>query len=277
MKNTRKVYIGIDVAKASLDVSTPSESFSVPNNKEGFLKLYKSIKRSGDELHCVCEATGGYELNMALFLSKKGIPVSVENPAKLKFFARSLGERAKTDKLDSAFLRTYGEKMNPEIWTPPTQEQMEVRALFRRREEYIKIRSQEKNRLAIESVKQIQKMIEKHIKYLNNAIKELESEIEKRAQLDAELTRKIDAIKDIDGCGKVAAMSLIAFLPELGTLTKGGIAALVGLAPYNRDSGQKTGKRFIRGGRKELRDKMYMPTMRAMEHNDVIRNFRNVC
>lgn len=268
-----KIYIGIDVSKDSLDVSTPNEVFKSKNDESGFKSILRIINKLGANLHCVCESTGGYELKLSLFLFANGVTMSVENPAKVKYFKRSLGDKAKTDKLDAECLRLYGERMNPREWRAPTESELERNGLLRRREEYVKTRMQEKNRLSIESNKMLKRNIEKHIKFLDKEILELEAEIESLIISDREMEKKSDIIKGIKGFGKVSAMSLLTYLPELGYLSKGGVAAIVGVAPYNRDSGQKNGKRMIRGGRKILRDKLYMPTLQAMRHNEIIRDY----
>lgn len=268
-----KIYIGIDVSKNTLDVSTPNEVFKCNNNKTGFKLILKKISKLGSSLHCVCESTGGYELSMALFLAKNGIVMSIENATKTKYFMSSMGQKAKTDKIDAVGLRLYGERQKPHEWRVPTEEELMVKALYRRREECVEMCAKEKVRFKQESFKCIKNRIDKHIKQLEKEILKLEKELSIALHKDEKTTKMYDAITEIRGCGDVTAISVITQLPEIGTLTRGGVAALVGLAPYNRDSGLKNGKRSIRGGRKILRDKLYMSTMHAMQHNDVIKAF----
>lgn len=267
------IYIGIDVSKDSLDVSTPKASFKCNNNKNGFDYLLKKIKFFEDEVFCVCEATGGYELKMALFLDSKSIDIAVVTASKIKNFIKSYGEKSKTDKADANYIRTYGELMKPEKWTRPSDKELLLKELLHRREEYTKTLSQEKNRLSIEHNKKITSDIKKHIKFLEKSIGCLEKEISKIIDSNTQLSQRKQIIEDIKGFGKISAMSLITYLPELGTLSRSSIAALVGVAPYNRDSGSKNGKRYIRGGRKNLRDKLFMPTLQAMRFNPVIKDF----
>ncbi len=163
--------------------------------------------------------------------------------------------------------------MESKLWICPSEEKLLLVALLRRREEYINTRMQEKNRKSSEQSSAMVEDIEKHIKFLDKQIERLETQINEILQNDKELSQKSELIQGVKGFGKVSAMSLIVYLPELGTLSRGGVAALVGVAPYNRDSGQKTGKRMIRGGRKILRDKLYMLTLQAMRTNEVIKKY----
>ena len=267
-----KTYIGIDIAKLKFDVSTPQGHFTFENEKTGFQRFLKHIE-TFENPHCVCESTGGYELPLILFLSKNKIAVSLENPTKVKHFLRSMGNLAKTDKADAEGLMSYGQRMNPREWIAPSKVMLKMHSLMRRREGLIKMLKLEKIFFKMEKDRCILKDIESHIKVLEKKIEKFEAEVEKLIEGDEKLKQRQDKIIGINGFGRISAMSLICYLPELGSLSREKVVALAGLAPYNRDSGQKSGKRYIQGGRALLREKLYMPTSNAMRTNKIIREF----
>lgn len=266
-----KTYIGIDVSKDSLDVSMPNKSFKVDNAETGFKKLLREVIKF-ENPHCVCEATGGYEKPMALFLHDNGIVVSIENPFRAKNFFRSLGG-AKTDKMDAEGLRIYGERMRPKEWSVPSPLDRELAELWSRRSDLVKMLVQEKNRLDVSTNKSIKRGSQCLIRRFEKMISEVENEVLELIKTDEKKQKIYATIVDVNGCGKVAAASLVVGLPELGRLSRETVAALVGVAPYNCDSGQHRGKRFIRGGRKAVRDSLYMPTLSAMRSNEIIRAY----
>ena len=262
-------YIGIDVAKHHLDIADSSGIYRLENNKVGFADLLKRIAALGGTAQCVCESSGGYETAMLMFLSKHGIAVSLVNPTYAKRFIQSLGQKAKTDRIDAEGLRRYGEVMKPRLWQMPCKNQRALHELCRRREEYVSMQSQEKTRME----NGYKKDIERHLNFIGAQIKKLEAKIKEIIAGDELLSKRSKVIREIEGCGEVAVLNLLVHLPELGQIGRQELGAIVGLAPYNNDSGQHRGKRMIRGGRKQLRDKLYLPTLTAMRMNPQIREF----
>ena len=267
-------YIGIDISKRSFDVATSSKMYKFENILKGFKSFLSLCKKLG-EIHCICESTGGYEFELALFLAKNEIKISVVNPKVIKNFFRCIGANAKTDTLDAKGLRLFCEKMNDrlKVWKAPGASSIRLRKCYRRRDDLLDMITQERNRLSVENDKFLVRQINKNIDFMREQIDRLEIEMKKISEGDEEIRKIYEMVTNIEGCGKVAALGIIALMPEIGTFTRGEIAAIVGVAPFNNDSGTKQGPRAIRGGRKHLRRKLYLPTMWAMKRNPHIKAF----
>lgn len=267
-------YIGIDIAKRKFDVSTTKRVYTFSNSPKGFKQLLEVCKKLGDT-HCVCEATGGYEFELAVFLHENNVRVTVVNPKVIKDFFRCIGANAKTDTLDAIGIRTYAERMSDrlKIWKAPPLNIIKLKRCYRRRDDLLSMITQENNRLSSETDSELKKMIENLISSFKTQIRLLETMMKNILKEDSKIKLIYDCIAQIDGCGNITALGIITQLSEIGTMTRGEVAALVGVAPYNNDSGKKNGIRCIRNGRKSLRVKLYMPTITAMGRNEYIKNF----
>lgn len=266
-------YVGIDVSKDKLDVFVRPDKkhFVVGNNSSGLKLLTTQLQKLSPELIAM-EATGGYENQAIEILINGGLKVSLVNPLYIKNFAKSGGSKAKTDKLDSAVIAHYAETYNPPLVVLASKEEQELDGLVTRRKQLIDFRIAELNRL--KKVKgEIAKDIESHIDWLDKKIKEIDEKLNKSIENSPELKEKGELLKSVPGVGEVLTKTLLTQLPELGTLTNKKITSLVGLAPFNKDSGKQKGKMIIAGGRRTVRTALYMPTWAAVKYNPVIKAF----
>lgn len=250
------VWIGIDVAKASLAVHLHPDAqlLSIPNTPDGHARLLAQVK--GRQVgNVLLEATGGYERELMRALAAAGLPVTRVNPRRARAFAHAMGKTAKTDPIDAALLARMAELVVAERRQPdPLQE--ELRDLVQRREQLVQQRDDERRRLKQATHARVRDSLIEHIGYLRRQIRQMDRDIIlARRRLDQVLGERLMAVP---GIGEVTTASLMAYLPELGSLDRRQIAALAGLAPYNLDSGQKSGKRRIRGGRAAIRRVLYM-------------------
>jgi transposase len=265
-----KLFVGVDVSKNNLDVYINGNNISVLNNQKGFEKIYsalqKEVKRGNEMGLILCEPTGGYEAKMVKFMQEINMPIHVAHANKIRSFAKAKGILAKTDRIDAGVIAQYGETMKPE---PDkrlhTAEEEFLGELMKRREQLIGDKIRESNRLEKEQSSSVTKSIKSHIKWLEKEIGKTEKEVNKLRE-NKELNAKIELLKSVPAIGDVAAESLIAFLPELGLQDEKRIVALVGLAPFNRDSGQCRGKRCIQGGRANVRRLLYMSALCAVRY-----------
>lgn len=266
-------WVGIDVGKRGLDANRYG-SAEVPdftNDKKGRQKLVRWVKELG-EVKVVLEATGGYEQPVVRALWNAGIAVSVVNPVRIREFAKSQGILAKTDKIDACLIAHFGQVSQP-ISTPlQTEEEAYLSACVERRRQLILIATTEKNRLST-CPECMQAEIKEHIAFMEARIQSLEEEMHLLIQQDDEKQARAAQIDSMPGVGPVTATTIVAELPELGELTRQKIAALVGVAPFNKDSGKKRGKRKTKGGRATLRRVLYMAALSASKWNPVIRAF----
>ncbi len=270
-----KIYIGIDVSKAMLDIFNSSDSsyHQYENSASGIKVLVANLKKvKNSQLLIALEATGGYERLAARTLVEKGFEVTVINPRIVRAFAKACGKLAKTDKIDSKILAEYTEKMQPESRLVNNKNQDNISELSTRRAQIIAMIIAEKNRLdKVSSI--IRKSILRIIKLLEKELAEIDSQLKQTVQTDESFTQKHDLLTSVNGIGPKTATALIAYLPELGELEERKIAALAGLAPFNCDSGKMRGKRMIWGGRSSVRKSLYMATMAAIRSNDAIKAF----
>jgi transposase len=264
-------FVGIDVSKLALDFDclpiSATQQFS--NDTAGIAALVALLQDSEAE-RIVIEATGGYETAIASALAVAKLPVVVVNPRQVRDFAKAMGQFAKTDKLDAKVLALFGERMKPPLRTLPDQAQRALADVLNRRLQLVTMRAQEKTRLA--SVPAVaRKDVEQHIAWLDKRIAKLEADLGDRLKKSEVWCHKAALLDSVPGVGEVTTFSLLADLPELGTLSRQKIAALVGLAPFPDDSGKRQGKRYIRGGRAEIRCVVYMATLSAKTHNPAIK------
>jgi transposase len=218
----------------------------------------------------VMEATGGYERELAIALVLAGLPVAVVNPRQVRDFAKAMGMLAKTDKVDAGVLALFGERIRPEPRGVPEKEVHELDALITRRAQLKEMLTAEKNRMGV-APRTMRPSILKHVRWMESQVKELEAELNQVIQASPIWRAREDLLTSVPGIGDVTAQTLIAMLPELGHVTAKRAAALVGIAPFARDSGPKKGKRSIWGGRASLRAALYMATLSAIRWNPVLR------
>lgn len=268
-----QVFIGIDVSKSRLDVAIrPNRVFlSVANNDVGIQGLVQRCVEL-QPVSIVLEATGGYENMAAMALGVAGLPVRVINPRQARDFAKAMGKLAKTDKVDAASLAHFAQLLDPLPHPLATAEQKELSSLTIRRRQLVEMITMEKNRKEHASPK-ILPQIKCHIDWLTEELKKLESEINNIINTTLIWQGKLRILESVPGIGPVTLSILLADLPELGLLDNKKIAALVGVAPFNHDSGKFKGRRQIKGGRKYVRDKLYMATLVASRYNPTIKEY----
>ena len=267
------VYIGVDVAKAHLDLAVhlSGDPWRVTNDDAGI----KAVVTHFRELHptlIVVEPTGGLELPLTAALAAAGLPVAVVNPRQVRDFAKATGRLAKTDRLDAQVLAHFAQAVQPTPRPLPDAQTQELAALLARRQQLVQMLTAEKNRLGT-SRAPVRQRVRVHISWLTQELADSDRLLNDTIQ-DSPLWRvKDDLLQGVKGIGPVVSITLMADLPELGTLDRWQIAALVGLAPFNRDSGLLRGKRRVWGGRARVRAALYMATLVATRYNPVIKAF----
>jgi transposase len=277
MREAERRCVGIDVAKATLDVQVrPSdERWSVANDEAGIRTLVEQL-RAVAPTQVVLEATGGYELAVVSALAAAALPVVVVNPRQVRDFAKATGRLAKTDRLDAAVLARFAEQVRPEARPLATAEQQELDALLTRRRQLIEMLTAEKNRLGqvfVRGGKQVRKSLKTHIAFLERELRMTDTDLGELVRRSPVWRERDDLLQSAPGVGPVLSRTILAALPELGQLDRKAIAALVGVAPLNRDSGLMRGKRMIFGGRAPVRTALYMGTLTATRCNPVIKAF----
>jgi transposase len=267
-------YVGIDVSKQSLDVCllANSKRFSTSNDSMGFAQLLQALPTPGTCL-VVLEATGGYQRAVVAELAAAGHQVAVVNPRQVRDFARGLGFLAKTDRIDAEVIARFGQQAQPRSLEKSSEIQQELQQLVTRRRQLIDLRTSETNRLETATTKSVVKSLLSMIEQLEKKIRQIEKEIGQLVESDKQLQCQAALIKSVPGVGAITAATLIAELPELGRLNRQEIAALAGLAPFNRDSGKFHGRRAIWGGRGAVRAVLYMAALTARRCNPVIQAF----
>jgi transposase len=277
MSDRMRTFVGIDVAKATLDVQVrpTDEQWVVANDEAGIRTLVAQVAAVAPAL-IVLEATGGYELGVVGALAAAALPVVVVNPRQVRDFAKATGQRAKTDQLDAAILARFAEQVRPSARALTTEAQQELDALLTRRRQLIEMLTAEKNRRGQVFVKggtRVKKSLTAHIAYLERELRVVDADLGELVRRSPVWRERDDLLQSAPGVGPVLSRTMLAALPELGTLDRKAIAALVGVAPMNRDSGTLRGKRMISGGRASVRTALYMGTLVATRHNPVIRAF----
>jgi transposase len=267
------LYVGIDVSKSTLDVAVGAqgEFWSVNNDPAGISTLVERL-RPLVMARVIVEATGGLELPVVAELYAAKLPVALTNPARVREFAKSVGQLAKTDKLDARLLARFGEAVKPALHQLPTPDEQHLSDLLLRRHQLIEMRTAEHNRLGT-ARSALRPHIEKHLDWLAEAIADLDTELGEFMRQTPLWHGKDEILRSVPGVGRITAYTLLADLPELGTLNRKQIAALVGVAPLNHDSGRRRGKRRTKGGRTAVRNVLYMATLTATRMNPVIKTF----
>jgi transposase len=267
-------FIGIDVSKAKLDLAfdeQPTQAI-VSNDPKGIEEVVELLPEPKSCL-VVIEATGNYERALVVGLVDAGHVVSVVNPRQVRDFAKAIGKLAKTDKIDARVIARFGKITKPRAVAKTKEMQGELDQLVTRRRQLISTRTAEKNRQGQAASKVVRKSTQRVLDAINKDIKEIDREIEKLVQSDDEWKDRAKLLGTMPGIGDVTSATLIAELPELGELNRQQITALVGLAPFNRDSGAMRGKRSIFGGRQSVRSALYMAALSARRCNPAIAAF----
>ncbi len=269
-----QIFVGIDVSKDRLDVHVrPSgESFAVARDGEGLSALTARLQPLAPSLVAV-EATGGFEIIVAAAVGGAGLPLAVINPAQVRHYAQALGKRAKTDAVDAEVIARFAEATRPEPRPLPDEATRMLADLIARRRQIIVMMVAERQR-ATRLSKRLQRSCERVIRVLEKELAALDSDIDTTMRGSPAWRAKEDLLASIPGIGPITARTLIAELPELGSLDRRRIASLVGLAPFARQSGKWRGKSFIGGGRSAVRAALFIATMAAVRHNPTIRAFR---
>lgn len=271
----QEISVGIDVSKDRLDVAVipANDCWQEPNDETGIQNLVNRLGKI-TPVFVILEASGGYEANVAGALAHAGLPVCVVNPAQVRNYAKGTGTVAKTDTIDSLILAQFGLSVRPVVRSLKNEEMQALSALLMRRRQVVEMLVMEKNRmknppkapLAVTS-------LEKSMAFLEAQIKELDEQLKGAMKGNGAWKEQDELLQSVPGIGPVSSLTIIGCLPELGKLNRKEIAALVGVAPYNRDSGKKIGKRYVFGGRKEVRNVLYMAIIAALKFNKVIKDF----
>jgi transposase len=272
-ENTVEKFVGIDVSKGTLDIGIEptGEALRVVYDDKGIAQVVKRLVAVGPTL-IVMEATGGLEMRLASELAAKGLPVAVINPRQARDFAKATGQLAKTDSVDATVLAAFARAIRPAVRPIKDADTRELDELLTRRRQLIEIRVQETLRLGTAS-KVPRKSLVAHIAWLDKRIAALDVDLTRRLRASEAWRAKDDLLQGIPGIGAVTSLTMLAKCPELGSLNRREIAALVGVAPLANDSGKHRGKRFIWGGRADVRAVLYMATVTAIRCNSVLKAF----
>lgn len=268
------LFVGIDVAKDELAVHIhpTAEAFSVPYDEVGLARLLARMQELAPML-VVCEATGGYETSLAAALASVGLPLAIVNPRQVRDLARALGQLAKTDTVDARIIALFADKVRPAAQPLADETARRLGELVTRRRQLLEILAGESHRRPLVRDRTVQRRLDAHIAWRRREIRDLETDLTSTIRGSALWRETDDLLRSVPGVGPITSASLIAELPELGQLGRRQIAALAGLAPINRDSGQWRGRRCIGGGRRVVRRALYMATVVAVRYNPVLAAF----
>lgn len=267
-------FVGIDVSKSTLDVCIEPavQTLHVAYDEVGIKQIVVRLKEINPTL-IVMEATGGLEVRIATELASKGLPVAVINPRQARDFAKATGQLAKTDLVDAAVLAAFAQAIRPQARPLKDADTRALDDMVGRRRQLIDMRVQETLRLGTAASKPLEKSLKKHIAWLDKQIAEIDSDLTNRLRESDAWRAKDDLLRGIPGVGPVTTLTMLAKCPELGKLNRREIAALAGVAPLANDSGKHRGKRFIWGGRADVRAVLYMAAISAIRYNDTIKAF----
>lgn len=270
----QQIFVGVDVSKARLDgVCRPDGTdFSEANDPHGIAAIVARLRPLQPD-RIVLEATGGLEIPLAVAMAAAGLAVVVVNPRQVRDFARASGRLAKTDRIDALVLAHFAEAIRPEIRPLPDEDARRLEALVGRRRQLIEMRTAEMNRLGSTTTPVVRRNLEAHIAYLTRQIEDLDKDLDQAIEASPCWKAKDDLLRGVPGIGKVVSRTILATLPELGTLSHKQLSALVGVAPMARDSGTLHGRRCIAGGRGTVRALLYMAALTAKRYNPVLKAF----
>jgi len=267
------VCVGVDVAKDSFQVNNQQQTCLLRNNSRGHQKLIQQLKGLAAPVLVVCEATGGYEQGLVTALHEAGIAVAVVEPARVRHFARACNLRSKSDRIDAQLLAQFGRQTKPRPQAPPDKSTLALRELGRHRvqlKEILQTALQQSRHLTLPVLRRDQALL---VRRLRGHLRKVEQQMDQLVHQDQIIARKAEALQQVAGVGPTTAMSLLAEMPELGTLNRAQAAALAGVAPYVRQSGQWQGKRYIGGGRPLARKALYMAALVASRYHDSFKLF----
>lgn len=267
-------YVGVDVCKTVLDIAVESSGacWQVANSEAGVGRVVERLV--GMNVACiVVEATGGQERLLVAELYQAGLPVALVNPKRVRNFARAVGRLAKTDRIDALVLASFGRMTEPLLTQLPGEQEAALAVLVTRRRQVVDMRTAEQNRLKTVTPPGRERL-EKHIRWLDEEAEDLRGEIEDLIRQAPELEDKHDILASVPGVGLILSATLLSELPELGRLNRKEVAALVGVTPFNRDSGSNKGRRRISGGREPVRTVLYMATVSSLKCNPVMKSFK---
>jgi transposase len=269
-----EIFVGIDVSKDHLDVAVRpgGESYTINHTSQGIAELVKKLSELAPHL-IVLEASGGLERPMTIALAEEGLPVVVVNARQTRDFAKATGRLAKTDRIDAKVLAQFAETVRPQLRDLPDAKQRTLSALLSRRRQLIEMITAERNRLTACAEPAVRADLEAHLAYLQCRRDKLDQELYEVVKADPTWSFKSQLLRSVPGVGPVLTMCLLSELPELGKLSSKHIAALVGVAPINRDSGRWRGHRGTWGGRGGVRSTLYMAALVATRRNPLIRTF----
>jgi transposase len=270
---TTELYAGIDVSKGRLEVAVRpvGERFGVPNDDAGIDELVGRLEERRPAL-VVLESTGGLERSLVAALAASGLAVAVVNPRQARDFARATGRLAKTDRIDAYVLAHFAEAVRPTPRAVPEEEAYVFRAILARRRQIVEMLTAENNRLGT-APRAVRKRIEAHVRWLEKELKRTDDDLDEAIEQSPTWRENAALLRSVPGVGPVLCRTLLAELPELGTLTHKQLAALVGVAPFNRDSGTMRGRRAVWGGRSGVRAALYMAALVATRHNPQLKEF----
>jgi transposase len=267
-------FAGIDVSKHKLDLARTGiqQVATFTNDPAGLAQLVEILLKTPPAL-IVVEATGGLERPLLSALLEANLPVALANPKHVRYYALSLGILAKTDPIDAHVIERYASQLSPRLLQKRSENQSELEALVTCRRQLLKVRTEQTNRLGQTNSKPARKSIQSVLKVLEKQIKSLDGQIRQLIEGDDDFKDIDNLLRSVPGIGKVASSTLLCEMSELGTMDRGQAAALVGVAPFNRDSGKFRGKRMIRGGRASVRSVLYMSALTAIRCNPIIKSF----
>lgn len=276
MNNTEiqtPVNVGVDVGKANLDIALhPSGQFYTIPNTEAHIRRFVRILKNYEVERIVVEASGRHEHTLVQACDRAGLPIIIVNPISVRRYAQALGVLAKTDRIDAQVIAQYAATLKPKFKPIPDKTSQKIKDLLVRRSQLLEMSTMEKNRLQI-LPKALHRSIKSLLRMLQNQIETVTRQIEQEVAKVDQWRTKMEIMTSVPGVGKVLAYTFLSELPELGSLNRKEIAALVGVAPINRDSGKLNGKRRIRGGRHRVRTVMFMAMLSSIQCNPVFKRF----
>lgn len=278
MKSTelkRKCHVGVDASKSTLNIyrSDTKEVLGIENADEAVIELCLQLEKKKQKIVVVMEGTGGYETLLLKHLAVHKLDAAIINPRRIRDFAKGIELDVKTDPIDAQVIARYAEVVAPQPMAAKSHHKMKHGALVARRKQLLELINQESNRLKQACDEDAKQSIRDVLEVLKKQLKSIDSQLAKMLKSDTANQRSIEVLQSVKGNGPVMISTILAELPELGKLNRGEIAKLVGVAPINRDSGKKSGKRFIGGGRGQVRRVLYMATIVAIRHNPAIKTF----
>lgn len=270
-----KQYVGVDVSKDKLDVHSRNwqQPKSFPNSPLGIKKIFSELTKSSDSFHVICEPSGCYEKTVVSIAHELSVDVSLVNPRQVRDFARAKGRLAKTDYIDAEILTEYGEIFTPQPLTQPTPTQVKLSAAVRRKDVLVRKLAAEKTTEGKVDDAFTKRSIRSSMTHLKKLIERCDKQISKLIDSNEDLRKKQERLQQVKGVGPNISSVLIAELPELGEISDKQISSLIGVAPFNRDSGKWRGSRTIHGGRGLIRRSLYMPALCAARCNPILQKF----